>query len=345
MKNQKIYTHLKREVNNLSNNPKYLKCLNTKTNDSYAALKLDNSFTVIKSNNNLLYLIYSNENKSIISYNLIENQKLNEIKNAHDNYITNFRHYLDSINKRTLIISISSEDNNLKLWNIYNWECLLNITNVNKQGYLISACFLNYNNQIYILTSNSHYEKSNEIKVYDLKGNKIKEIKYSNENTVFIDTYYDKKLNNYYIITGNFGFIKKYNYNQNKNNHKYCDGNNCFHDSILINDNDKDIIKLIESCQDGNIRIWNYRSGSLLTKIKIDNKDLCGICLWDNDHLFISCDNRLELVNINNNLKIKKFFGHKSDVATLKIINHPKYEKCLISQGFWYDSIILWIKK
>ena len=345
MNEQKIYTHIKRDVNTLNYNPKYLKFLSIKTNDSYASLNLDNTFTIIKSNNNLLYLIYSNQNKSIISFNLIQNQKINEIKNAHDNYITNFRHFLDSINKRTLLISISSEDNNLKLWDIYNWECLVNIKNINKQGYLISACFLNYNRQVYILASNSHYKKSEEIKVYDLKGNKIKEIQYSNENTVFIDTYYEKKLNNYYIITGNFGFIKMYNYNKNKNNHKYCDGKNTFHYSILINDNDKDIIKLIESCQDGIIRIWNFHSGSLLIKIKIDNKDLCGICLWDNDHLFISCGNILELMNINSYLKIKKFFGHKNDVATIKIVNHPKYGKCLISQGFWNDSIILWIKK
>ena len=215
---------LKPIVSKINNIPKYIKLLhNIIINDSYAGLNIDNCFIVIESINKVIYLIYSNINKSIVSYNLINNQKINEIKNAHNDYITNFRHYLDCINKRNLIISISGEDNNLKLWDINKCECLLNIKNINKQGLLMSACFLNDRNKLYILTSNSNCIRPEEIKVYDFKGNKIKEIKYSNEDTYFIDTYYDKKLNNNYIITGNYSYIKKYNYIQNKNYHKFCE--------------------------------------------------------------------------------------------------------------------------
>ena len=69
------------------------------TKDSYAfssscLSRLDNTFTVFKSNfDNIIYLIYANENKSIISYNLIERKKINELANAHNNNITNFRYY------------------------------------------------------------------------------------------------------------------------------------------------------------------------------------------------------------------------------------------------------------
>ena len=48
-----------------------------------------------------------------------------EIKNAHDRDIINFRHHLDIINKRDLIISISSDDNDLKLWDVVKWELLV----------------------------------------------------------------------------------------------------------------------------------------------------------------------------------------------------------------------------
>ena len=90
----------------------------------------------------------------IINQLLPKFQKITEIKNAHNNVTTNFRHYLDVINKRDLILSISAYENNIKLWNINNFECLLNLQNINKGGCLYSACFLNDNNQNYIITSN-----------------------------------------------------------------------------------------------------------------------------------------------------------------------------------------------
>jgi len=39
---------------------------------------------------------------------------IKEIKNYHNEYINNFRHYLDKINKRDLIISISPDDSNIR---------------------------------------------------------------------------------------------------------------------------------------------------------------------------------------------------------------------------------------
>ena len=72
-----------------------------------------------------------------------------EIKNAHNKVIANFRYHLDNKNKRDLIISISPEDNNIKLWNINNLECLLNLSNIYEEGLINSACFLeDYNNNI-----------------------------------------------------------------------------------------------------------------------------------------------------------------------------------------------------
>ena len=126
-------------------------------------------FCVFKSINDLILLIYSNDKKSLILYNLNKNQIINQIKNAHKYVITNFRHYLDKINKRDLIISISFEDNTIKLWNVANFKSLLILKNIYKKGNIQSACFLNYKNQIYILTSNFViFGKPEFIKVYDV---------------------------------------------------------------------------------------------------------------------------------------------------------------------------------
>ena len=75
--------------------------------DSYAYDNLDNSFTVFKSINDILYLIYTNANKSIICFDLENNKKIKEVISKHNQYITNFRHYLDEINNRDLLMSIS----------------------------------------------------------------------------------------------------------------------------------------------------------------------------------------------------------------------------------------------
>ena len=328
-----------------SSNPEDIRFVKDLTNDSYA-LDLDNIFCVFKSIDEIIYLIYSNEEGSIISFKLIDNKKINEIKNAHNFYITNFRHYLDIKNQRDLILSLSSDDSNIKLWNINCLECLLNINLIKENGYLYSVCFLNDNNQNYIITSYSIFES---IIVIDFRGNKIKEINDSQNKTYFIDIYYDNLLYKIYIITGNDGYVKSYDYNENKIYHKYFDNLNnieesCICNSIIINDK-QDLIKMIESNEDGNIRIWNFHSGELLNKIKLGNIKLFGICLWNSKYLFVGCANKkIKLLELKNGKIIKNLDGHNECVTTLKKIVHPQFGNCLISQSL-DNTIKLWINK
>ena len=66
-------------------------------------------------------LTFSNKDNSIISYDLIDYKKINEIKKAHKSLITSFRYIYDNLEYRDLIISISNKDSNIKLWNINNY--------------------------------------------------------------------------------------------------------------------------------------------------------------------------------------------------------------------------------
>jgi len=318
------------------------------TNDSFIDYYLDNTFITFKSiKSNFLYLIYSNKYNSIISYNLNDNKKINEIKSAHNYKIKNFRHHIDEINKRDLVISVSYRDNNIKLWDIDLFECILNIKKVNLDGAICSACFLYENYQYFIITSNlCTFFKGNiiePIKVYDFKGNKIKEIKDSKESTFFIDNYYDKKNNKNYILSCNKGHIKSYDYLENKLYHIYSDNNDSkIHYSLIINNKNEEV-NIIESSEDGNIRIWNFHSGQLLNKIKINNVKLYGICLWNNEYLFVGCeDMTIKIIDLNNGIVIKNISGHNSGVISIKKIIHPEYGECLLSQGALYDQIKLW---
>ena len=91
---------------------KDIEFFNNITKDSYAYGGVDNTFSIFESIDNIIYLIYANEKLSIICYDLIKDQKINEIKKAHKKYITNFTYNIDEKNKRDLILSISFDDNN-----------------------------------------------------------------------------------------------------------------------------------------------------------------------------------------------------------------------------------------
>ena len=342
-----------------NNNKDFLKDL---VKDSFTLEFLDYSFTAFKSIDNILYFISTNQKRSIISYNIIDNKKINEIKNAHKTQIESFRYYLDNTNKRDLIISLSSVDNNIKLWNIIHSECIFSIEKINNFGYLYSACFLTdkFQNKSYIMTSNflNYDMKADPIRLFDLNGNKIKKIKECSDNTIFIDVYYDDKISKIYIITGNIGYIKSYDYYEDKLYYKYCDKNyDCKYDqqirTISINFNtsynynnvivfnDDENIKLIASSTDGNIRIWNFHSGELLNKIKIHNRNLYGICVWNKEYLFVGCGVKsVKLIYLKNGRIVKNIYGHKTSVLTMIKINHPKYGECLLSQD---NSTKSWI--
>ena len=182
------------------------------------------------------------------------------------------------------------------------------------------------------------------IKVFDFNGDKIKEIKEQN-NIYFIDTYYDKTLSKNYIIIGNECDIKTYDYNENKLYHKYEDIYS--HKSIIINDKEK-IIKLIDSSDSGYISIWNFHSGELLKEILINDANICGICLWNNEYLFVGCDanesySSIKLVNLTKSKVVKVL--ETNSFVTIKKIKHPKYGECLISQGLWGAQITLFLNK
>jgi len=350
-KENKEKKRLIKSFNGNYSNPKNINFINILTLDTFSGDSLgfifSDTFCVFISINDIFYVIYTNENKSILSYDLINNKKINEIKNAHKNYITNFRHYLDEYNKRDLILSICCEENNIRLWSLNTWDLILDIQKINGDGLLRSACFLYDSNNIYIVTSfyNYSYNFSIEpIKVFDLKGNKIKEIQNSKDITFFIDNYYDKKLNKNYLVTANSGNVKSYDFNENKIYFKYFDYDEekMYHMCIIIDDNDK-IIKMIESSCKGIIRIWDFHSAQLLNKIIVNNDWLYSICLWKKDYLFVGCkDSSIKLIELNKGKIIKNLYGHKNKVLTLKIIMHTEYGECLISQDGDNSEIKLW---
>ena len=324
--------------------PSNIKFISEITTDSFGGDDLSNSFSVFKSVNHILCLIYSNEYKSIICYDLNSQKLINKIKEYHKEYISNIRHFLDINNKRDLILSSSFKDNNIKVLDLNNWSCIVDIPFVNYEGYLNSSCIINVNNLNYIISSNCNFLGDSEpIKIFDFNGYKIGEINYSNEQTFFIDTYNDNINKKVLILIGNKNHVKSYDFQKKIIINKFYDaedGENGTHSYIIVITN-----KLIESCyHDGKVRIWNLYSGLLLKKIKIYNKYLRSLCLLNKDYLIAggSEDKSIIILDLNKGSIIKTLIEHKNFVINLRIINHKKYGKCLLSQGFSDDQIKLW---
>ena len=323
-------------------NPINIKLLKEITNNSYSDWIFENTFLIFNSINNFYILVYATELKSIIFYDLNNFKSITEIKNSHNEYITNFRHCYNKNMKIDLIMSVSRSDNNLKIWEINYFQCLLNLKNINSDGLLNSATFLNFNNNIFIITCNRNWTNPNPIKIFDLKGEKLKEITNLKKNSFYIDVYYENKTSKIYIILGNEGNVISYDYKDNEIYNVYQEifENDIFHHSVIIFE-DKEITKLIES-SDGNgiIKIWNFHTAELLKKIACSNNALRGICLWNEDYLFVGCgDKTIKLIELENGKIVNSLIGHNNNVCSFKIIYHPKYGKCIISQGHENDQI------
>ena len=324
---------------NFSNNINLKPILNIK---SFTRNPKEYTFTIFCSLNNILCLIYGTKDYSIICYNLNDNKKKIEIKNAHDDDIIGFNHFFDKKNKTDLIMSFSSL-NFLKIWRLSDWECILYLQNINKMGLLSSACFLSNNgDECYIVTSNSNIGVgTGKIKIYNLKAEIIKEINNSNEDCLLVNTYLDEDKNKIFIIACSKNYVKSYDYNDNKLYHKYNDNTNGHHCSTIINKKG-DLVKLIESCtSDGFIRIWNFHYGNLLSKIKTNAK-VCSLCLWNNKYIFCGIiEGLILLIDLENQIVIKIIEGHKNWVNYIQKFKNEELGECLITQGF-DDLIKIW---
>ena len=312
------------------------------TKNSYIYTDLDNTFITFISYNNILTLIYSTKNNSIISYNLNELQIITEIKNAHKGFfINNFRHFFDKYKKLDLILSISAKNCAINIWNNLNWELIFSFENIYSLGRINSACLIQTElNNLFIITSNNFFNSPESIKIYDLNKKLIKEISNSQENVYYIDTYISDDNLKIFIIACCYDFVISYNYEENTLYKKYNSPSSQIHYSFKIIKNN-DIVKLIESSMDGYIRIWDFNTSELLDKINLSKNCLYGIYLISDNKILVSCaDKCVKLINIETK-NIKNIYGFNNWICCSNFILHKKYGKCIITQGVKNEQVKL----
>ena len=314
-------------------------------NDAYCSTETENSFIIINSINGDSYIIYANFYKSIISYNLSKKKIDKDNKTAHSCYISCFQYYYEQDSHQEIIMSLSYLDRNIKLWTFKNWQCIINVKEIYSDGYLYSAYIFNKNKMNYFIVSNFSDKISDyihPIKVYNYKGRKykfIQDIKDSNFNTLLVKTFaYNNKI---FIVACGEEKIISYNFDENSLYKKYEDNitTNIFSFTIF---HKEESIRIISSCDDKYIRIWNFLTGELLNKIKINCIKLRGISIYDEKNLFVGCgDNSIKLVELEKNSVSKSFEGHEKKITSIKIQYIKNFGKCIFSHGY-DDKIILW---
>ena len=356
--------NLKKEIELLKNNfkniniplggekvdPLKLSLKKTISEEAYCPCLIENTFAVFKSriNNNIL-LVYRCKNNSIKFDDIIYQKNIKIIEKAHDENIISIKYFDDTINNKDLILSLSGFDKMIKIWDISNWECISKIVSLknDNNSFISSTCLLFNKEENYAYIISSSYSEYDDIKIFSLQGNDLGKIKNSMEDkSYFLDVYFNKKQKKYYIISANNKNVKSYDFSNKNLYKKYFDGNsNNDHMSAKIYENKGgEEINLIESSVEGYVNIWNFHSGQILKKIECcKGIQLRGLCIWDDDNLFVGGDdNSIKLIDFKNGKLLKSFSGQSGTICSLAKIFIPKLGDCLISGANNYEQIKLW---
>ena len=328
-----------------SKSPINLKVSKTLTNSSYIEYTMDNAFDAFTTLSGNVLLVYATKFKSIECFDIVKQKFIKTLLNAHTSLILIIKYYCPKFMKKEIILSSSNApDYCVKIWDIKNWTCILNFNKIYDKGNMLAVClqFDEFQKESYIFTSNDF----GPIKIWGFNGKFIKNInKSENNETYFLDTYYDDLLLKYFLICGEMKCCKSYELNTHQLFRTYLDNTSCAeHTSAFIKKNGN-TVELVECEFYGYIRIWNFRSGDLIKKIEVCKRiPLVSMCLWNKNYLLASCvDYTIKLIDFKNYAFIKSFNGHNNEVSTIKKIMHPTYGECLISQGLANEQIKMWI--
>ena len=237
-------------------------------------------------------------------------------------------------------------------------KCITEINPKYNDEYKISYISYLNNDEIYIIESTKEYSP---ILVYDIEGKTIKKIK-NNEVIFAMEAFYDTNSSKSYIVLNNVGYLKSYDYDNNKEYvYYFYDGYDEFFSlRINIKQNETQLIGIGRFYP--LIIIWNFHTGDKLYDIYLkanlkspfDKMSITNPFVWDEQHLCFGFRNNikmrcgvysLKLLNLNNLNICDNLINYKErGFSYIGKIKHPIYGDCLITELF-LDNIGLWTKK
>ena len=296
-------------------------------------------FFISKQNEYVLSYIDSNSsNKSIIFYDINNNNEIKRFNNAHDQGIHTIRYY--DYNQYDIILTTSYNDD-IKLWNYNEGLNILTISKVfNSSLGVYSSSLLFDKNSFYIICVG----EKDYIKIYDSSGNFIKNIGNNDEYRRYINIF---EINdNKYIISGGNKGINVFNYPSFTHYNCFIEGNDSnYHNYAKIIKNNN-IYNLIEVGSFNKIKVWDFFQKNLIKSISSNyNSMLSGFIIINNIYLIIgSKDKNIKVFDINNGILIKDINKHSSYLLGIKPIIDKNKNKYFVSYGS-DKNIYLWSLK
>lgn len=273
---------------------------------------------------------------------LVSSKKIIDIKfkDGKRDIISNIRHYLNEAANVEMVMIAFMDVKSIQIWDSQKWECL---SVVNTFGRIGPVDFLIEIHDILIVTSTYYAPQPLSIQIFDIFGNKKKALKDSNKNVCSLEIYFDEIKKKNFIIAGSDNYIISYDYEDNKVYKKYMDSTDYFngsHFSLKIRE-EKYITKIIESCTDGNIRIWAFDSGTLLNKIRAHINSIYWLSMIEENLIVGSEDGNVIIINLNNN-EINYKYEEDNIFITTKIVKTNILGDILAVQSFGESSIIIY---
>ena len=310
----------------------------------------DNTFLAFESINQEPFLIYANKENRII---YLKSNNKPEILSEKENNIIEFRHYSDNKNKKDLILLICDKGQTLKFWS-WDGKKWSKPSKIPFDDKILSACFINKNENIYILISS---EGNNPIKLFDLNSKQIKMYDNIKKKAFYIDVYYgnndnEEEQGKLYIIMGNEDFCRSYIFDDNLNLNLYKEYKNqnkvdspISYFSVKYNNNNTTLIACCPEAQ--RIKKFDFHKNTetrlkfgkeLIDNTQNQNKDELitpkSFCQLNNNNLLLVSqnDNIIRLVDQQKENISEMLVYHTSPVVSIKKIDLGNSE-IIFSQG------------
>ena len=323
-------------INNF--NPQNLNCLR-QISSNFGCYDYDayDCICFFISKNNEHVLCYPDSSyKSLIFYDINNNNEIKKINNAHDNNIYTIKHY--TYDKFDIILS-TSYNNDIKIWNYNEGLNILTISKIyENDNYVFSSCIIfGINNFTIFCTGYQNY-----IKIYNQAGEFIKNIGNNDAIRFYIDSseIEDKK----YLLVGGSKGIQVFNLPALTEYHTFIEGNdgNRHNEAKIIKINDT--YNLIDTGNFNHIKIWDFVNKNLINKINSDttNYNLRGFMIINNRYLIIgSNDKNIKEFDLEKKIMIKSINKHNNYVVGIKPVKDKNGNIFIISYSK-DKNIYLW---
>ena len=272
--------------------------------------------------------------KTIIFYDINNNNEIKKLNNAHEQGIYTIKHY--PYDKYDIILS-TSYNNDIKIWNFKEGLNILTISKIfESNNYVYSACIIfNENNFNIFCTGYNDY-----IKQYNSKGEFIKNI--GNKVYRFYIDSSEIEEKKYLLVGGNKG-IEVYNYPELTEYYTFIEGNDSKYHNYAKIIKINNTYNLIDTGDFNSIKIWNFLNKSFITKINSNNTSgLGGFTIINNRYLLIgSFDKNIKEFDIEKQMMIKDINKHSDRVVGIKPVKDKNGNIFFASYGC-DKNIYLW---